>query len=606
MFDRQKLMSKRLGMNALKRAEAEVTRLQNEATKIVENLQKKISELNQANQTKSDLDDNLRLKKSELEEANRQLTRDKGTADQEKSKENEMIKECNDQEAKYNEADTILIQQTDEESRAQREYEEALQRRELGEQKRVKERAEFKVTEQTGIRDRATNTYNDAQSRLNTAKNTQKTKEDHVRDAESKEKQAADSKLESVIEREREATRIFSDKENLHRTARNVLQESESKLKTKNSELLRKERAALESKNKLKAIENDLKMSEMNVTQLQQQMDQQEKLLKNENQKLESCAEKKRDTDAKLKGSVLKKQQLEDQQNRYENELNGKNQAMQEKKAEMMSIENQIKTKREAVETHTNSRQQTRNELEKVRENVTRNDQLLRENSNTIQTLTSTMETREATLRVNNITDLQIYFFNTNYHSPDLFTNSQPHQCRYGSNGHRETPAEVTLRMILQDPSFLGNVTAISDNIRDKSIVNFNWESISDYEYEEIYPGTDAPLKTFIDGHLETVLHTISTCQMGLCTDTRLRVLNINKVRVCDASAFGEQIDANPTATIFALAERLADIIREDYNELHKRPQSRSLTAQVASGPTISHTTAHTLKDYSEFFPHAA
>ncbi|CAF1200080.1 unnamed protein product [Adineta ricciae] len=233
-------------------------------------------------------------------------------------------------------------------------------------------------------------------------------------------------------------------------------------------------------------------------------------------------------------------------------------------------------------------------------------------------------------LRGDNITDLQIYFSNTNYHSPDLFTNPEPRQCRYGSNGHREKQAEVTLRMILQDPSFLGNVTVISDNIRDKPIINFNWDSINDYEYgvfnitiqrlrnlinntewgnlfaEEIYPGLDTPIKTFIDGHLESALHPISTCQMGLCSDTRLRVFNISQVRVCDASAFGEQIDANPTATIFALAERLADIIREDYNEFHEPLQVRSLTPHVATGPTISVTSMNHLKDYSKFFPDAA
>ncbi|CAF1416298.1 unnamed protein product [Adineta steineri] len=233
-------------------------------------------------------------------------------------------------------------------------------------------------------------------------------------------------------------------------------------------------------------------------------------------------------------------------------------------------------------------------------------------------------------LRENNITDLQIYFSSTNYHSPDLFTNSEPRQCRFGSNGHRETPAEITLRMILQDPSFLGNVTAISDNIHHRPIINFNWESISDYEYgvfnvtiekfrylikntdwgnliaEEVYPGIDVPLKTFIDGHLETALHPISTCQMGLCSDTRLRVFNISQVRVCDASAFGEQIDANPSATIFALAERLADIIRFDYNELHRQSQSKTSRAQEASGSTISYKTTNNMKDYSEFFPHGA
>ncbi|CAF1433451.1 unnamed protein product [Rotaria sordida] len=235
-----------------------------------------------------------------------------------------------------------------------------------------------------------------------------------------------------------------------------------------------------------------------------------------------------------------------------------------------------------------------------------------------------------AGLRQDNITDLQIYFSDTNYHSPDYFTNPQPRQCRFGSNGYRETPAEITLRMILQDPSFLGNVTPISDNIRDKPIINFNWKLINDYEYsvfeisikkfrnlinntvwgnlmgDEVFPGINEPLKDFINGHLESALHPISTCQLGLCCNTRLQVNNITNVRVSDASAFGHQVDANPSATIFALAEKLADIIKFDYNVHSLKHRFKRATSRIASGSTISHMAGHYIKDYSKYFPHAA
>lgn len=227
-------------------------------------------------------------------------------------------------------------------------------------------------------------------------------------------------------------------------------------------------------------------------------------------------------------------------------------------------------------------------------------------------------------LRKDNITDLQIYFSNTNHHSPDLFLNPEPRSCRFGSKGHREKPPEITLRMILQDPSFLGDVTPTSNDIRDKPIINFNWTSINDYEYEvfnltiqqlrslvntsgwgdlisnEVYPGVNADIKDFIDGHLESALHPISTCQMGLCCDTRLQVNNISQVRISDAAAFGGQVDANPSATIFALAEKLADIIKHDYRVSSQQRQSR--TARIASGSTISRNAALHLKDYSIYF----
>jgi choline dehydrogenase len=231
-------------------------------------------------------------------------------------------------------------------------------------------------------------------------------------------------------------------------------------------------------------------------------------------------------------------------------------------------------------------------------------------------------------LRQDNITDLQIYFSDTNYHSPDYFTNLKPRECRFGSNGHKEKPAEITLRMILQDPSFLGTVVATSDNIHDKPIINFNWKSINEYEYgvfnisikrlrdlvtdtdwgnlilDEIFPGIDVSLKEFIDGHLESALHPISTCQMGLCCDTRLRVYNISQVRVSDASAFGGQVDANPSATIFALAERLADILKDDYGVSSEQRQFDA--AHTAPGSTVSRMTAQNLRDYSTFFPQGA
>lgn len=48
-------------------------------------------------------------------------------------------------------------------------------------------------------------------------------------------------------------------------------------------------------------------------------------------------------------------------------------------------------------------------------------------------------------LRNDNITDLQMYFSNTNYHSPDNFMNPNPRKCRFESNGYREKPlAEIS------------------------------------------------------------------------------------------------------------------------------------------------------------------
>lgn len=238
-------------------------------------------------------------------------------------------------------------------------------------------------------------------------------------------------------------------------------------------------------------------------------------------------------------------------------------------------------------------------------------------------------------LRNDNITDLQIYFTDTNYHSPDGFMNSKPRECRFGSNGHNEQPlAEITLRLILQDPAFLGTVMATTASISNKPRIDFQWNQISDYEYgvfnmtvntirkmlnttewgdliaDELYPGNETPIKEFIDGHLESALHPISTCQLGLCCDTNLLVYNVSNIRIADASAFGEQVDANPSATIFALAEKLSDIIRSKYGYKSLNTDHDSIDVErsrtFAQGETITSDTLHHLKDYSQIFPQAA
>ncbi|CAF1473835.1 unnamed protein product [Adineta steineri] len=132
---------------AVKIVQEEVIRLQNEVSKIGDDLQKKTDELNKANELKFSLDKDLESKQKELkqakqhvidmtaqlqtaavqlEQAVQQLGRDKETLVQAKKKEDEIHKVFDHQQAKVNQADKMVIQRTDEESRAQREYDEVL------------------------------------------------------------------------------------------------------------------------------------------------------------------------------------------------------------------------------------------------------------------------------------------------------------------------------------------------------------------------------------------------------------------------------------------------------------------------------------------------
>lgn len=55
---------------------------------------------------------------------------------------------------------------------------------------------------------------------------------------------------------------------------------------------------------------------------------------------------------------------------------------------------------------------------------------------------------------------------------------------------------------------------------------------------------------------------------LGGVLDSSLRVYGTQNVRVVDASAIPLQISGHPTATLYALAERAADLIKADWEEV--------------------------------------
>ncbi len=88
----------------------------------------------------------------------------------------------------------------------------------------------------------------------------------------------------------------------------------------------------------------------------------------------------------------------------------------------------------------------------------------------------------------------------------------------------------------------------------------------------EIALGADARSRARIVAglrrHVTTGHHPVSTCRMGgdgdpgTVLDGALRVRGVDGLRVVDASAFPDQISANPSATVIMLAERAADLLR--------------------------------------------
>ncbi|XP_041978637.1 glucose dehydrogenase [FAD, quinone]-like [Aricia agestis] len=62
-----------------------------------------------------------------------------------------------------------------------------------------------------------------------------------------------------------------------------------------------------------------------------------------------------------------------------------------------------------------------------------------------------------------------------------------------------------------------------------------------------------------------TMFHYSGTCALGAVLDARLRVRGVGRLRVADASAMPALVGGNINAPVIALAEKAADIIKEDH-----------------------------------------
>jgi choline dehydrogenase len=95
-----------------------------------------------------------------------------------------------------------------------------------------------------------------------------------------------------------------------------------------------------------------------------------------------------------------------------------------------------------------------------------------------------------------------------------------------------------------------------------------NGAPLRDYVLGEELPGanvqTDEQLLAFVRQYGETVFHPTSTCSMGPVVDERLRVKGIDRLRVIDASVMPAVPSGNINAAVIAVAEKGADLIKQD------------------------------------------
>lgn len=59
--------------------------------------------------------------------------------------------------------------------------------------------------------------------------------------------------------------------------------------------------------------------------------------------------------------------------------------------------------------------------------------------------------------------------------------------------------------------------------------------------------------------------HLIGTCAMGEVVDSRLRVKGVQGLRVVDASVFPNHVSGNICSSVYTVAEKAADLVKEDW-----------------------------------------
>ncbi|XP_072050740.1 LOW QUALITY PROTEIN: uncharacterized protein [Amphiura filiformis] len=188
----------------------------------------------------------------------------------------------------------------------------------------------------------------------------------------------------------------------------------------------------------------------------------------------------------------------------------------------------------------------------------------------------------------------------------------------------KEENLEGTIRIINQWPEYRGTVTASTSSILDKPSVDYGWsytvdgvqtpefqegaklmrdqirllrdmffgndvhENLKKLVVDEVAPGkdldTDEELDAWFRGMYVSALHPACTCKMPECADEYLQVRGVSKLRVCDTSAFATQTDGNPAATLYAMGEKLADMLKYQYVKYVKVAVRKDLFVPVEDG----------------------
>lgn len=72
--------------------------------------------------------------------------------------------------------------------------------------------------------------------------------------------------------------------------------------------------------------------------------------------------------------------------------------------------------------------------------------------------------------------------------------------------------------------------------------------------------------QAYVHDTVLTEYHPVGSCAVGDALDTKLRVKGVRNLRVADASVFPNHVSGNCLSSVYAVAEKAADLIKEDWD----------------------------------------